>query len=222
MVGARAEWRPEGADRNAVVYDADGNVLAEETLGDGIEHVFATRTGHIWVGYFDEGVYGNYGWDGPGPPALGACGLARFSPSLQPNWRFPQSGRWGAISDCYALNIDGDTAWTCYYTDFPIVRIQDGALTGWRNDIHGAKALAVGGSRLALYGGYGADRNRLAVGDLGDEALRVTGEYRVVLPDGQPLPADTQVIGRGPDLHFLTDDNWYRLGLDDIPTKSDE
>jgi hypothetical protein len=219
VVGARAKWRPEGADRNAIVYDADGNVLAEETLGDGIEHVFTTRAGHIWVGYFDEGVYGNYGWGGSGPTPLGACGLARFSPDLQPDWQFPYDNPWDAISDCYALNIDGDTAWTCYYIDFPIVRVHEGVLTGWRNDIDGAKTLAVGDSRVALYGGYGADHNRLVVGDLGDERLHVTAEYRIVLPDGQPPPPGTQVIGRGPDLHFLTGNDWYRLDLDDIPAQ---
>jgi hypothetical protein len=28
IVGARSRWRPEGPDRNAVIYDADGRVLA--------------------------------------------------------------------------------------------------------------------------------------------------------------------------------------------------
>jgi hypothetical protein len=27
----------------------------------------------------------------------------------------------------------------------------------------------------------------------------------------------TQVIGRGPDLHVLSGDDWCRLGLEDIP-----
>jgi hypothetical protein len=220
-VGARARWRPEGADRNAVVYDADGDVLIEATLGDGIEHVLTTRTGHVWVGYFDEGVYGNYGWGGPGPTPLGACGLARFSADLRPDWEFPYDGHWGAISDCYALNVDGEDAWTCYYTGFPVVRVHEGALTGWRNDIDGAKALAVGGSRVALQGGYGASYDRLVIGDLGDGRLHVTARYRVVLPDDRPLPADALVIGRGPDLHLLVGDDWYRLALEDVPVRPD-
>jgi hypothetical protein len=222
VVAARARWRPEGPDRNAIVYDADGNVLAEETLGDGIEHVLTTGAGDVWVGYFDEGVYGNYGWGDTGAPSpLGACGLARFSPDLRPDWRYPSSDSpWGAISDCYALNVDGETAWTAYYTGFPIVRIQEGVLTGWDNDVT-AKALAVGGSRVALYGGYRPDYDRLAVGDLSGERLRITGEYRIVLPDGRSLPGSAYVVGRGPDLHILTDDDWYRLNLEDIPAEAD-
>ena len=39
-------------------------------------------------------------------------------------------------------------------------------MTGWHNDVKGASALAVAGSRIALFGGYGADRDRLAVAEL--------------------------------------------------------
>ncbi|MEU8487547.1 hypothetical protein [Streptomyces sp. NPDC048641] len=223
VVGARARWRPEGADRNAIVYDADGSVVAEATLGDGISHVFTTRTGAIWVGYFDEGVYGNLGWGSPGTPApIGEYGLTRFSPGLEAEWHFPShtSEPWGAISDCYALNIDGDTAWACYYTDFPVVRVRDGAVRAWRNSVGGATALAVQDSRVALFGGYGPHRDRLCVGTLGSEDLRITAEYRIVLPNGQPLPERTQVIGRGADLHVLSGKNWYRLALGDVPHAS--
>ena len=61
VAGARCRWRPDGPDRNGVIYDADGQVVAERVLGDGIEHVLATSDGQVWIGYFDEGIYGNYG-----------------------------------------------------------------------------------------------------------------------------------------------------------------
>jgi hypothetical protein len=52
------------------------------------------------------------------------------------------------------------------------VRIRDGAVTGWHNDIKGA--LAVAGSHVALSGGYGPYRDRLAVTELdADRALRL-------------------------------------------------
>lgn len=221
IVGARARWRPDGPDRNAHIYETDGSVLAEETLGDGIEHVFTTGTGHVWVGYFDEGVYGNYGWGEPeSPPPLGACGLARFSPDLQPDWRYPSDDSpWGSISDCYALNVDGETAWASYHTDFPIVRVDEGALTGWDNPVTGPTALAVDDTRVALYGGHGPYRDRLVVGSLSGDRLHTAGQYRIVLPDGQRLPENPHVIGRGPDLHILTDNDWYRLSLHDMPAQ---
>ena len=64
VAGARCRWRPGGPDRNAVLYDTDGQAVSEHVLGDGIAHVLADSTGQVWVGYFDEGIYGNYGWGG--------------------------------------------------------------------------------------------------------------------------------------------------------------
>jgi len=61
VAGARCRWRADGPDRNGVIYAADGQVVAERVLGDGIEHVLATSDGQVWIGYFDEGIYGNYG-----------------------------------------------------------------------------------------------------------------------------------------------------------------
>jgi hypothetical protein len=97
------------------------------------------------------------------------------------------------------------------------VRIRDGAATGWHNGVKGASALAVAGSRVALFGGYGPDRDRLAVTELDAERARPDGEYRVVLPHGEPLPQGARVIGRGSRLHFLTGTSWYQLDVDDIP-----
>jgi hypothetical protein len=90
-------------------------------------------------------------------------------------------------------------------------------VTGWHNDIKGASALAVAGSRVALFGGYGPDYDRLALAELAADRAQPAGEYRVVLPGGEPIPAGTQVIGRGSRLHFLTGSSWYQLGMDDIP-----
>lgn len=78
----------------------------------------------------------------------------------------------------------------------------------------------MGNSRVALYGGYGPDHDRLVTGVLDGDRFHVTGEHRLVQPDGQPLPAATQVFGRGPDLHLLTEDTWWRLALEDVPTGS--
>ncbi|MFI7578403.1 hypothetical protein [Micromonospora sp. NPDC049497] len=60
--------------------------------------------GKLWVGYFDEGVYGNFGWGGPGPAPIGATGIARFTETLHPEWHFPTDDL-SPIDDCYALNV---------------------------------------------------------------------------------------------------------------------
>jgi hypothetical protein len=50
-----------------------------------------------------------------------------------------------------------------------------------------------------------------------DGRFQDTGIYRLVLPDKAALPKHTQVIGRGPCLHFLTGDDWYQLTMSDLP-----
>ncbi|MEU2020129.1 hypothetical protein ABZ541_29275 [Micromonospora sediminicola] len=215
VVGARCRWRADGPDRNAVIYGSDGRVEAQATLGDGVEHVLATTSGEVWVGYFDEGVHGAYGWGDAAAP-IGGPGLVRFSAELEPAWRYPPQvdNPWGAIDDCYALNVTDDAVWTCYHSDFPLVRIHaDAVRDGWRPHIGGVKAIAVNDTRVALFGGYRDRRDHLVIAELTGAAMRVTGEYQLVLPDGGPLPGDTTVIGRGEVLHLITDDTWYRLTL---------
>lgn len=133
-------------------------------------------------------------------------------------WHHPgAAGPQEPVSDCYALNAAGTCTWACYDPGFAIIRISDGTLTRWHNDIHGVRALAAAGTRAALFGGYGPDHDRLALTDLRDGQAYLTGEYRVVLPGGHPLPPGTQVTGRGPRLHLLTDNSWYQLDLADTP-----
>jgi|GEM_PF-3806170 len=36
------------------------------------------------------------------------------------------------------------------------------------------------------------------------------------MPDGSEPPSDTRLIGRGPDLHAVVGDTWYRLDLDTL------
>ncbi|MDT9722760.1 hypothetical protein QVE09_28095 [Paenibacillus sp. ClWae2A] len=72
LVGARcANYGNEQFDLNAKVCDLDGNTIREFLLGDGIQSVQVTERGTIWTSYFDEGVFGNYGWADP----IGSNGL---------------------------------------------------------------------------------------------------------------------------------------------------
>jgi hypothetical protein len=216
VVGARCQWRPEGPERNAVIFDANGRKVAEGTLGDGIEEVLATPSGRIWVGYFDEGVYGNYGWGGPGPEPIGSHGLVQFTDAFEMLWQYPYDAEGGAISDAYALNVDAETAWSCYYTDFPVVRIDAGLVQTWKNTGSSPRAIAVSETRCAMLGGYGADRNRLLVGQLTPGGFEPTHRAEVTLPGHVQLPRH-RVVARGATLHFFMESDWYSLSLHDLP-----
>lgn len=53
------------------IYSPSGAAIASGSLGHGIEHMLTTPSGDIWVGYFDEGIYGG--------GAVEHHGLVRFS-----------------------------------------------------------------------------------------------------------------------------------------------
>jgi hypothetical protein len=198
-----------------VVYDSDGSILRDGTLGDGIDHLRVTR-GHIWVGYSDEGVYGNYGWGMPGPEPIGSSGIVRFNvETLAPSWHFPGSSL-GVIDDCYAMNVFGDDLWACYYSNFPVIRIANGELTGWANQLTGVSALIVGGGLVGLIGGYREDRDRAAVGPFLEDRIIPLTMKRITMPDGDPLPARVTMIGRGSELNVITPDAWHKLEIRDL------
>jgi len=217
LVGARCRWRNGAAESNAAVYDADGELRREGVLGDGIADVQTTPSGEIWVSYFDEGVYGNFGWGGADSPApIGSPGLIRFRSDLDIAWRYPYDGGFGAISDCYALNVAGEDAWAYYYTDFPIVRVRAAAVAGWSTDVRGAHALVVAEDRVVLVGGYGEDRGRLVAGSIQGDVFARDRLARLAMPDGRPVPAAATVLGRGSELHVVVGQSWLKLGLEDL------
>lgn len=91
-----------------------GNVVKEFCLGDGIQDCIVTDSGDIITSYFDEGVFGNFGWEEP----IGSCGLIVWSQNGEINWHADSN-----ICDCYALNIDEKNhIWYYYYTDFNLVK----------------------------------------------------------------------------------------------------
>lgn len=189
---------------HAAVHDAAGDEVATTKFGGHIAHVLTTPSGHIWVGYYDQGVFGV---DGPG-----AHGLVRFAPDLTPDWLCPE----GLVYDCYTLNVVGEAAWVCPYERFPVLRARDGVVREWANPVAGPYGLLVRGSRVALVGGYHKPDDLMTVGELRD-AVHVTGERVLTLPDERALPDDARIVCRGQELHVFTEGQWYGLDLDDVP-----
>ncbi|MEV6866947.1 hypothetical protein AB0M44_38895 [Streptosporangium subroseum] len=219
LVGSRCRWRDGAAESNAAIYDADGELVRVGVLGDGIEDVQTTSSGEIWASYFDEGVYGNFGWGGPGSPEpIGSPGLIRFTSDFGIAWSYPYDDRFGGISDCYALNVTAEEAWACYYTDFPIVRVQAGVVAGWSTEVRGARALVVADDRVVLVGGYGEDRHRVVAGTIGGEAFSPDHLARLVMPDGRPVPSEAGILGRGSELHVVVGHSWLKLDFEDLAT----
>lgn len=227
LVSPRCRWYGDSAghdadhraDRNAVSYHSDGTRAGEGVLGDGIGRLATTAAGRIWAGYYDEGIYGNFGWGGPdGPRPIGAPGLVGFDEDFARVWPSAED-RFGLGDDCSCLNVAGDTLWAGYSGG--VVAVRDGVRTTWRSDDGGrGYGLLVDepAGRIALFSALGRGRDeRLRVGDLDDYAGEITWQQprSLLLPDGSALPP-SYVHGRGATMHVVTGTDWYRLDLADL------
>ncbi|MER6256182.1 hypothetical protein ABT224_33005 [Streptomyces sp. NPDC001584] len=182
VVAASRARRYEDADQ-VQVFDELGRETSTFSVGDAIEHLLVDEAGHLWVGHFDENPAGIRRWSATGRLAWTSDGV--HLPGLM---------------DCYALNVSGTVAWACPYTDFPLVEIRpdrpDRPMKVRANTVRGAHAVAVHGERVAFYGGYGEDRDRLAHGELTETSVEPTEIGLLALPDGAP-PGRRQAVARG-------------------------
>jgi hypothetical protein len=153
LVCGRSYYRgPDDYDLNARVYSRDGNFIRAFLLGDGIQTVQATSKGVIWASYFDEGVFGNFGWQQP----IGASGLVAWDSNGIKVFEFQPAEGLDSICDCYALNVACDSdVWFYYYMDFPLVRLRNGRIHSvWDVPIAGSGAFAISDKHAVFCGGY--------------------------------------------------------------------
>lgn len=136
LVCARSHYRNGEGEKNAAIYDLYGRLVRRFTLGDGIQDVIATAGDELWVSYFDEGVFGNYGWSQP----MGQNGLVKYDLNGNPLWQ----AEGFEICDCYALNVENDSSiWFYYYMDFDLIHMKDGEALRYKIPVEGMQSFAV-------------------------------------------------------------------------------
>jgi hypothetical protein len=149
LVCARSYYRgPRDFDNNGRVYSRKGKFVRELLLGDGIQAVETTANGVIWTSFFDEGIFGNYGWQEP----VGASGLIAWSSRGKKVYEFEPSAGLDSICDCYAMNVvsEQDT-WCYYYTEFPLVLVRNRCVASiWKVPLSGSDAFAVSGEHASI------------------------------------------------------------------------
>lgn len=211
VVGARCRWRESGPELNALAVGQDGRILRRGCLGDGIEHLQVAEDGTIWVGYSDEGVYGNFGWGGLGGPApLGAGGIAAWSPDFEKVWELNPAE--GLVDDCYALNVGPGEVLACPYTDFPVVRIRDWQVSSAAtNNAGGPAGIIASGNQVGLIG----SSSLLITGTVQDGTYRESDRVSLRAPDGGPLPKSRPRC-RGSAAHFFAEGKWYSFDLENV------
>lgn len=209
MVASRTTF---GGSHNVWIVDVDGTPRHSFSAGDAISQVSVTRSGRIWTGYFDEGVFGD-------ESGLGRSGLVCWSQDGECLYEFEAPAGCDPISDCYSMSVSGEDVWTCYDGDFPVVRVNgDFQAEGWPLGARSARAVAASGGRAAV-----------ASRDFEDGAVAVSVVdttsadgapklFRLAMPDGSDLPERTHMFGRGRYINVVAAEQWLRLDVDDVPS----
>ncbi len=111
-------------------------------------------------------------------------GLARFNHDLTVDWLYPQGTGLPYISDCYTLNLDGETAHFCPYTDFRIQSASGDKVTDWgASPYRSAHDMLVRGADRALLSGWGSEYDVVTLVRIGQDGVRRFGaQCRIVLP----------------------------------------
>jgi hypothetical protein len=214
---ARAQYRsPNDFEKNGRIYNRSGQFLCEILLGDGIQSVQTTSDGIIWTSFFDEGVFGNYGWSDP----VGASGLVAWDSTGQKHWEYQPTGNLDNICDCYALNVASplDT-WCYYYTDFPLVHIHDRSIVAdWEVPIEGSDGFAVASTNVLFRGGYD-DHNTYHLFSLESKGrVEPIAEIQFQDIDGNRLIAQ-HISSRENMIYLICNEALYRIDLQAITDK---
>ncbi|MDX2555302.1 hypothetical protein [Streptomyces stelliscabiei] len=188
-----ADARSRDGDDQVQVFDALGRPAWAFRVGDGIEHLLTDEAGDLWVGYFDEGVFGD---------PLSAPGARRWSRTGTPLWEYRPPAGVDQIADCYALNVGRAATWVYPYTRFPLVEIGgDDSFRARTTEVRGAKGVAVHEERVAFLGGYRGAHDLLTLARLTETSVETTGTALLTRPDGTPPGRRRRVVSRGSRLY---------------------
>jgi hypothetical protein len=197
-----------GPQRNGRIYGRNGAFKRGILLGDGINCIQATSSGVIWTGYFDEGVFGNYGWTAP----LGAAGLVAWDADGNKLYEFQPTGGLDMICDCYALNVaSDDDVWLYYYTEFPLVHLRRREVVStWNVPVTGSRAFAVSDGHALFLGGYDHDDICRLLRLESSGKVEELGEIELQNAEGENLVAE-RTVGRGEAITLLSKGNIYSM-----------
>jgi hypothetical protein len=211
LVCARSYYKgPHDFEKNGRVYTCGGKFAREILLGDGIQAVQATTEGAIWTSFFDEGVFGNYGWQSP----VGASGLVAWDSGGNKLYEFQPSASLDSICDCYALNVESEEdVWFYYYTEFPLVRLHCREIQSvWRMPLRGSNAFAISVDHALFRGGY-EERDTYHLFSLGpDGKATMVAKFELRDQNGSKLVA-SRVVARADTIYLTSNGFLFRVDV---------
>jgi len=208
---SRSEYRGlNDFDLNGRIYSKDGVLVSEILLGDGVQTIQSTRSGELWVSYFDEGVFGNFGWDSP----FGAAGLVALDRAGRKCYEFEPHGKAPYIVDCYALNVATESdIWCYYYMDFPLVQIRNKeVVASWKVPVSGSSAFAVSGDLVLFAGGYDKRKELELVRLNSDGTAKLLRTLSLYDSSGVAVVPEW-IVGRGTRLYIISNESLYEVNL---------
>lgn len=211
IVGGRCQWRDkEDFDLNGVIVDPQTRMTSRFLVGDGVQDIGVDGDDRIWVSYFDEGIYGNFGWGCPGhPEPVGQSGLNCFERTGNIVWRFASDARF--INDCYALNVTAHETRFYYYSDFELGTVSKGFDVKFqKTGIAGSHAFAIFDDTALFTAQYREPQDIVTLVRM--NTINKALKYRFRAPSGAAL-SQGRFIGRGHMLYYITASDWYRLDI---------
>ncbi|MFJ7648645.1 hypothetical protein ACIQ1H_13980 [Lysinibacillus sp. NPDC097279] len=203
LVCARSYYHDaQNIEENARVYDENGRFIRSFCLGDGIGHVYVTKNQEIWTGYFDEGVFGNYGWKDP----VGRSGLVGWDASGAKLDSLEEDKEY-FIFECLALNGVADGGIWFFFSLDSNIGVRKEGLTSYYSpeDIY-FQAFAVNGETIVAYRGRG-ERTLFELHREGNE-YKTVRKIELMRTDGKPFEPQL-VNNRESKLLFLEGDELY-------------
>lgn len=213
LVCSRSYYKgPNDFDKNGRIYSANGEFIEEILLGDGIQNTQSTKSGTIWTGFFDEGVFGNFGWVNP----IGASGLIAWDSSGKKLYDFEPKDNLDHICDCYALNVISTTeAWCYYYTEFPLVKINKFEIKDyWNVPVSGSDSFAVKDNYVLFRGGHD-EKSIFSLVELNtDHKSDLINNIELLDENGESMK-EAWAVGRKNALYLLKNNYIYSITVNE-------
>ncbi len=164
VVNARCKYYHNvGIENNARLFDEFGTEIRKFALGDGIQDIREWKDGLLMVSYYDEGIFGNYGWgkvyNEEHIYPLGRSGIVLCNIDGEIVWEYTPSDGHDRICDCYAMNLDDkENLWFQYYTEFKLVRVDSNLNSTYYDvDFGGGHQITLYRGLILAYIGYNKD-----------------------------------------------------------------
>lgn len=151
LASARCQYKSEeDIEENGRIFDRNGKNIECFTIGDGIEDI-KVHNDAIWISYFDEGVYGNYGWSKP----IGRDGLICLDQNRSISYSYKAEHEHEFIDDCYSMTLDFEgNPWFYYYSEFCLCYKNRSGLKYFKPNLSGSSNILVSDQYILMDKGY--------------------------------------------------------------------